>query len=277
VNGMTYVHQQQQQQQPQQPPQQQHTEQQHERQGQARTGRQSSSTGSAAAGSARPHPTAADASDEHPQLPTADSALLLLMAAARTVKAGVKLHCLGRHCSCCGQWYPRDQGEAADSTNCDNSDKDECSSDAGSDTHHLPSTSAGHSNCDCCSETNHTHTHMNYGSRDCCARAASEEPPAAEPVGGHRGTDHMEDLSPGLKDIGQLEEALDHFPTLVHCLITRGAWWQEAVSSQPLLLIQALLTITDVGGKMAWQNPPGLSTSSMCCYMCCICCVASVS
>jgi hypothetical protein len=32
----------------------------------------------------------------------------------------------------------------------------------------------------------------------------------------------------------------------VHCLVGRGAWWQQAVSQQPLLLLQVLLTVADV-------------------------------
>jgi hypothetical protein len=53
-----------------------------------------------------------------------------------------------------------------------------------------------------------------------------------------------------------MEEALDILLTLVHCLVVRGAWWQQAVSHHPLLLFQVLMTLVDVslgrdGGKLA--------------------------
>jgi hypothetical protein len=40
--------------------------------------------------------------------PPADLALLMLMAAAHTVKAGVKFHCFGSSCCNCGLWHPRE-------------------------------------------------------------------------------------------------------------------------------------------------------------------------
>jgi hypothetical protein len=61
-----------------------------------------------------------------------------------------------------------------------------------------------------------------------------------------RSTEHGQRLSPGLKDLDQLEEALDILLTLVHCLVVRGAWWQQAVSQHPLLLLQVLMTVADV-------------------------------
>jgi hypothetical protein len=59
-------------------------------------------------------------------------------------------------------------------------------------------------------------------------------------------TGHGQRLSPGLKDLDQLEEALDILLTLVHSLVVRGAWWQQAVSQHPLLLLQVLLSVADV-------------------------------
>jgi hypothetical protein len=39
-----------------------------------------------------------------PPRPPADSALMLLMAAARTLAVAVSLGCMGQHCTCCGRW-----------------------------------------------------------------------------------------------------------------------------------------------------------------------------
>jgi hypothetical protein len=61
-----------------------------------------------------------------------------------------------------------------------------------------------------------------------------------------RSTEQGQRLSPGLKDLDQLEGALDILLTLVHCLVVRGAWWQQAVSQHPLLLLQVLMTMADV-------------------------------
>jgi hypothetical protein len=57
---------------------------------------------------------------------------------------------------------------------------------------------------------------------------------------------HGQNPSPGLKDLDQLEEALGILLTLVHCLVVKGAWWQQAVSHHPLLLLQVLMTVGDV-------------------------------
>jgi hypothetical protein len=59
----------------------------------------------------------------------------------------------------------------------------------------------------------------------------------------NQSTDHEQRPAPGLD---QLEEALDILLALVHCLVVRGAWWQQAVSHHPLLLLQVLMTAADV-------------------------------
>jgi hypothetical protein len=155
--------------------------------------------------------------------PPADLALLMLMAAARTVKAGVSFHCFGMYCSSCDLWHPRppvrddrgsEQGDGGQGG----------SSSAAAGEHHL---------------------HKGQPSARC--DGSSVESFSGQPEEqADRGAEDGHSIRPGLKDLGLLEEALDVLLTLVHCLVVRGAWWQQAISHHPLLLIQVLMTVADV-------------------------------
>jgi hypothetical protein len=144
--------------------------------------------------------------------PPADLALLLLMAAARTVKAGVNFHCFGSSCSNCGVWHPREPAGDGDGSN------------------KAEEMEGGRSS----SEGSEHHPHKEHPSNSCAGCSVNQS------------TGQGQRLSPGLKDLDQLEEALDSLLTLVHCLVVKGAWWQQAVSQHPLLLLQVLMAIADV-------------------------------
>jgi hypothetical protein len=185
-------------------------------------GRHSSCT-TCAYGPTGSNPTAADSGGDVAQAdvrsdvcPPADLALLMLMAAARTVKAGVGFHCFGSSCCNCGFWHPR--GPAGDCVGSDNRDEGEGVSSSTEGGEHDQHKEQPNSSCDGCSMAGQA----------------------------NQSTGHGQGLSPGLKDLDQLEEALDILLTLVHCLVVRGAWWQQAVSQHPLLLLQVLMTVTDV-------------------------------
>jgi hypothetical protein len=84
------------------------------------------------------------------------------------------------------------------------------------------------------------------------ARSLGQVKQVDQRTGGRRQTARL-----GLKDIehDQLKEALDTLLTLVHCLVVRGGWWQEALSQHPLLLLQVLMTVADVSfGKDGWWH-----------------------
>jgi hypothetical protein len=140
----------------------------------------------------------------------------MLMAAARTVKAGVNFHCFGSSCCNCGFWHPRESaGGGAGGVKGDEGEVGSSSTAAGE--HQLGKQQPS-------------------GSCDGCSMAGKAD----------QSTGRGQHLSPGLQDVDQLEEALDILLTLVHCLVVRGAWWQQAVSQHPLLLLQVLMTLADV-------------------------------
>jgi hypothetical protein len=149
--------------------------------------------------------------------PPADLALLLLMAAARSVKAGVNFHCFGSHCCKCNLWHSREPAGGG----------------AGSG-QGVEGEGGGSSS----SEGGELHSHKEQPSNSCegCSMAGQVDPSPGL----------VQFYIPGLKDLDQLEEALDILLTLVHCLVVRGAWWQQAVSRHPLLLVQVLMTVADV-------------------------------
>jgi hypothetical protein len=204
--------------------------------------------------------------------PPADLALLLLMAAARAVKAGVNYHCFGSSCNLCEWWHLRegvgvgggrdqedDAGVDGGGSNCtaSHSSRQQPSGsrrvgdEAGSN-----GTAGGGCNL-----------HRQQGQEDhgSSSSAGGDHHPPQEQPSDSRGVDpKVESLSaelaekdgqtpepercfsPGLKDLDQLEAALDALLTLVHCLVVKGAWWQQAVEHRPLLLLQVLLTVSDV-------------------------------
>jgi hypothetical protein len=155
--------------------------------------------------------------------PPADLALLLLMAAARAVKAGVNYHCFGSNCSLCDWWHPREGvGNGSDS---DQEDEQEGGSERSARGEHDP------------------HQEQPSG----CHGGRSNVESTSKPAGNASQKAGPERIfSPGLKKLDQLEEALDTLLSLVHCLVVRGAWWQQAVAQHPLLLLQVLLTVADV-------------------------------
>jgi hypothetical protein len=170
-----------------------------------------------------PQQQEAQADVEPDVCPPADLALLMLMAAARTVKAGVNLHCFGSRCSSCNNWHPRKPAGGGVGGEKEGEVQGGSSSSEGGD----------------------ARQHKQQPSDSCdgnsVGRALSQ--PAEQ---GDQSTDHSQGLGLRLKDLDQLEEALDVLLTLVHCLVVGGAWWQQAVSHHPLLLLQVLMTLADV-------------------------------
>jgi hypothetical protein len=179
-------------------------------------------------GHREPPPAAAgsggDVSRRPDVCPPADLALLLLMAAARTVKAGVAFHCFGMYCSSCDLWHPR--RPVREESGSDTKDEGEGNSSSATADEHLLHKGQPNASCD----------------------GSSVAGSSGQPKQVDQSTGRTQLATPGLKDIehDQLEEALDILLTLVHCLVVRGAWWQQAVSRHPLLLLQVLTTAADV-------------------------------
>jgi hypothetical protein len=149
----------------------------------------------------------------------------MLMAAARTVKAGVAFHCFGMYCSTCDLWHPRRPVRGGIGS--EQGDGGQGSSSNAAAGKHLP-----------------VKEQPSASRHDGSSVAGS----SGQPKQVDQSTGRTKLATPGLQDIehDQLEEALDILLTLVHCLVVKGAWWQQAVSKHPLLLLQALMTVADV-------------------------------